>query len=169
TSVEDILTAADVGASQLYHYFGDKQGLVRAVIAHQADAIIARQRPLLDQLDTFEALQEWRDGVVDRQRRRDCVGGCIVGSLAAQLAETQPEVRPDLASAFRRWEDPIQRGLQAMKDRGALRPEADARQLALGLLAALQGGLLLSQTSRETAPLEAALDCMLGYIKTLAA
>lgn len=168
TSVEDILAAAEVGTSQLYHYFGDKQGLIRAVISHQADATIARQRPLLDQLDSLQALREWRDGVVRRQQQKGCVGGCTVGSLAAQLVETQPEVRPDLASAFRRWEDPIQRGLQAMKDRGALRSEADPAQLALGLLAALQGGLLLSQTARSTTALESALDCMISYIASLA-
>ena len=39
--------------------------------------------------------------------------------------------------------------------------------LALALLAALQGGLLLTQVERDTKPLEAALDAMLELIALL--
>jgi hypothetical protein len=41
-------------------------------------------------------------------------------------------------------------------------------ELALGVLAALQGGLLLTQTRRETAPLEVALDNMIDRIRSFA-
>jgi AcrR family transcriptional regulator len=166
TTVDDVLAAAGVGASQFYHYFGNKQGLIRAVIARQADSTMEWQRPIIDQLDSFEALEEWRDLLVVTQQRRRCQGGCAIGSLASQLAESQPEVRPDLASAFRRWEDPLRRGLQTMLDRGDLRPSANPETLALALLAALEGGMLLAQTHRETTPLEAALDSMINYIRT---
>src|SRR5258707_10729504 len=53
TSIEDVLLAAGVSASQLYHYFDDKQALVRAVIAHQTDRMLALQAPALDALDSF--------------------------------------------------------------------------------------------------------------------
>ena len=36
----------------------------------------------------------------------------------------------------------------------------------IGTLAALQGGLLLTQVRREIAPLEAALDTVLGHIES---
>src|SRR3954471_15691749 len=68
TSVEDVQRAAGVSASQLYHYFGDKQSLIRAVVDHQADAALAVQQPYLDQLDSLEALRAWRDSVVERHR-----------------------------------------------------------------------------------------------------
>ena len=35
TTLEDIRAAAGVSGSQVYHYFEDKQALVRAVIDHQ--------------------------------------------------------------------------------------------------------------------------------------
>ena len=53
TSWEDVQNAAEVSASQLYHYFGDKQGLVRAVIAHQTRAILESQKPPLDKPGQF--------------------------------------------------------------------------------------------------------------------
>src|ERR1700679_274314 len=61
TSTEDVLAGAKVSNSQLYHYFPDKNALVQAVIEHQADGIIEGQRPLLDQLDSITAFEQWRD------------------------------------------------------------------------------------------------------------
>ena len=57
TSIEDVKEAAGVSSSQLYHYFADKQALVHAVIAHQSDAVVALQEPLLGKLDSLDALQ----------------------------------------------------------------------------------------------------------------
>ena len=54
-----------------------------------------------------------------------------------------------------------------MHARGRLTPDTDPDTLALALLAALQGGLLLTQIERDTKPLEAALDAMLvcGWLR----
>src|SRR3712207_5595474 len=68
TSTEDVLAAAGVTSpSQLYHYFGDKRSLVRAVIQYQTELMLAFQTPLLSRLDSFEALETWRDAVVQAQ------------------------------------------------------------------------------------------------------
>src|ERR1700761_9047392 len=96
TGVEDVQLRAGVSASQLYHYFADKDDLIRAVIAHQADGILAAQRPVLDELDTFDALERWRDLLVELQEQRDCVGGCPIGSIAAELADIDPRARREL-------------------------------------------------------------------------
>lgn len=166
TSTEDVRVAAGVSSSQLYHYFENKQQLVRAVIAHQTEAVLAAQQPLLGRLDSLEALQAWRDLIVNLQKQRDCVGGCPIGSLASELADADPEARQDLAAGFVRWESAIRDGLAAMRDRGELRGDADPELLALGVLAALQGGLLMTQVRRSTAPLEAALDMALDAIRS---
>jgi TetR/AcrR family transcriptional regulator, transcriptional repressor for nem operon len=164
TSNEDVLTAAHVSNSQLYHYFPDKNALVRAVIEHQADGIIDGQRPLLDELDSLAAFRQWRDMLVDLQRQRHCEGGCPLGSLSSELAETDESARTVLAASFDRWEAPIRDGLRRMRDRGELRHDADVGRLALGTLAALQGGLLLTQAKRDVSPLEAALDLAISQI-----
>ena len=84
TGIEDVQQQAGVSASQLYHYFADKDDLIRAVIAHQTDGILAAQRPVLDELDSFAALERWRDLLIDMQEQRHCVGGCPIGSIAAE-------------------------------------------------------------------------------------
>jgi AcrR family transcriptional regulator len=167
TSTDDVRQAAGVSTSQIYHYFRDKTALVRAVIAYQTEQILDAQQPLLGRLDSMEALRAWRDLLVELQRERQCEGGCPIGSMAGELSETCPEMRPDLVEGFGRWEAGIRDGLRAMHDRGDLNAGADPDELALATLAALQGGLLLTQVRRETAPLEAALDTVLNHIASL--
>jgi TetR/AcrR family transcriptional repressor of nem operon len=167
TTTEDVLEAAFVSSSQLYHYFKDKMSLVRAVIAYQTDAVLGSQAKFLGRLDSMRALRQWRDLLVRNQRGLHCEGGCPLGTLSTELAETAPEARIDLNMAFARWEEGLRSGLRAMQERGELR--ADADRLATALLAAVQGGLLLTQVRRNTKPLEAAIDAMLDYIESLTA
>jgi TetR/AcrR family transcriptional regulator, transcriptional repressor for nem operon len=167
TTIEDIQAAAGVSASQMYHYFADKDALVMAVIDHQEERVLAVQHQGLDGLDSLAALARWRDLVVDTAKGLGCGGGCPLGSLASDLSEADPVARVRLAGAFARWEDMLGRGLTAMRDRGELAANADPGELALALLAAVQGGLLLSQVRRETRPLEVAIDAVLARISGL--
>ncbi len=168
TTTEEIREAAGVSSSQLYHYFRDKTSLVRAVIAYQTDAVLGAQAEFLGHLDSMTTLRKWRDLLVRVQRRLSCEGGCPLGTLSSELAETLPEARIDLNLAFTKWEHGIRGGLRAMHDRGELRPETDPDRLATALLAAVQGGLVLTQLRRNTKPLEAAVDAMLDYIESMA-
>ncbi|HXP58563.1 MAG TPA: helix-turn-helix domain-containing protein, partial [Streptosporangiaceae bacterium] len=93
TTLEDIRSAAGVSGSQVYHYFEDKQALVRAVIDYQADAVLDAQSDQLDRLDTVPGLRAWRDFIVDHQRRLGCRGGCPIGALGAEVAETDDTAR----------------------------------------------------------------------------
>ena len=165
TTIEDVRAAADVSSSQLYHYFDDKPALVRAVIDHQASTIVGNQQQF--DLSGLDGFRSWRDFVVQHQRELGCRGGCPIGSLGSQIAETEPEARAAVAAGFRRWEDTIRAGLRQMHALGRLAPGADPDELALATLAALQGGLLLAQIQRDTRPLEASLDAMINLIATL--
>ena len=167
TSWEDVQKGAGVSASQLNHYFGDKQGLVRAVITHQTQALLETQQPHLASLDSLEALRAWRDLLVEGRRQIQCQGGCPLGSLAGELFEAHPECRDELVNGFDQWEEAIREGLQTMHKRGDLRRSADPDRLATALLAAIQGGLVLSQVHRAVDPLEAALDTTLEHIASL--
>ncbi len=169
TSIDDVRKATGVSGSQMTHYFRDKRSLVRAVIAWQADTVIGlHQQPALGKVDTFEALDLWAELNIARQRDQHCQGGCGLGSLAGELAGTDAETRADLAAGFTRWEALFRDGLQAMRDRGDLRPDADPAQLAAGLLASLQGGMLLTKTTREIRHLQAALKTALDHIRSYA-
>jgi len=167
TTIEDIQEAAAVSTSQMYHYFADKGDLVAAVIDFQTDRVLAVQHLGLDRLECLEDLRRWRDIMVDLMRRLGFVGGCPIGSLANELAETDPLARAQVARSFVQWEKMIRDGLKAIAARGELPDGTEVDNLALATLAAIQGGLLLSQVRRDTAPLEVAVDTMIEHLRTL--
>jgi TetR/AcrR family transcriptional repressor of nem operon len=164
TSTEDIQVAADVSASQIYHYFTDKRSLTRAVIEYQTDTIVGTQEALLARLDDLDALRAWAEFIVGFQRNSGYRGGCPLGTLASELAENDTDAREDLAASYRRWQRAIRTGLAAMADRGEFLPGTDIDRLATALLTTLQGGLLLTKTLRDGEPLETALSTMIDHI-----
>ncbi|HTJ68092.1 MAG TPA: TetR family transcriptional regulator [Actinospica sp.] len=163
-TLEDVRAAAGVSGSQIYHYFADKQALLLAVIEYQTEAVLEFQAPQFGRLDSMDGLRQWRDTLVEFQRRMQCRGGCPIGSLGGEVAENNPEARLAVASGFLRWEQAIRAGLTAMHERGEL--DGDPDDLALAVLAALQGGLLLTQIQRQVKPLEVALDTILDHVES---
>src|ERR1700693_3016077 len=92
-SLQDVQQASRVSGSQMYHYFGDKASLVRAVIARQGEALLGNQEPWLRRIDSVAGIRAWRDYLVSTMRRRECRGGCQLGSLAGELSDLDPAAR----------------------------------------------------------------------------
>jgi TetR/AcrR family transcriptional repressor of nem operon len=162
TTIEDVKAAAGVSSSQLYHYFADKEELVQAVIDHQADLIVGTTEQA--GLGTPAGLRAWRGAVLAQAAASSGQGGCPLGSLGGQLAETDARARGQVAAGFGRWSDALRDGLRELDTAGQLRPGLDPDALAVTLLASLQGGLLMAQVERDSRPLETALDTFLGLI-----
>jgi TetR/AcrR family transcriptional repressor of nem operon len=159
TTLDEVKVAAGVSGSQMYHYFPDKDDLVQAVISYQADVIAAGQRQA--DLGAGGGLRAWRDLVIAQARNDEGQGGCPLGSLAGQLAETDPRARALLADGFGQWQAAISDGLRRLHQAGQLPDGTDPDALAVTLLATLQGGLLLAQVQRDPRPLETAVDTLL--------
>jgi hypothetical protein len=90
--------------------------------------------------------------------------GTVCG-LAELLVIGEDSQRLVVRDAFRAWESLLATGITRARDNGDLSPDADPDRLATGLMAALQGGLLLARTTRDVGQLETALDMALGYVQ----
>lgn len=165
TSLDAVLEASQTSKSQLYHYFSDKDDLVLAVIDRQTERVLLAQQPQLDELDTVGGMQRWCDRLVENRRSHGNDVGCPIGSLAAELAGAPP-ARALLVASFARWEAYLASGFTAMQQRGDLGADADPRAMATSVMAAVQGGLLLSTTARSTRPLELALAMAMSYVRS---
>ena len=165
TSLDDVIERAAVSKGQLYHYFQDKADLLRAVVAHQADMVLAAQEPQLQALDGWGSIRAWFDRLVVLQVERQGCGGCPIGSLVSQLAETNEPARAELAVSFDRWEHYLREGLLAMRAREELRADADIEALVIATMAAIQGGLVLTQARRDPAQLARALDAAYAHLR----
>ena len=164
TFLDDVKEAAEVSGSQMYHYFPDKNDLVQAVIDYQADTIVKHQRHALDSANGVEA---WRKMVITAAKRTKGRGGCQLGSLVGQLAESDPEARELLAAGFDQWTAAIGDGLKSLHAAGKLASDIDPDDLATTLLATLEGGTLLAQVHQSSRPFETAVNTLLALaIKT---
>ena len=159
TTLEDVKVAAEVSGSQLYYHFPDKDQLVQAVIDYQADAIVNRNRRALSSANGVET---WRNMVLTAAKRTKAKGGCALGSLGGQLAESDPEARALIAAGFDQWAAAIADGLRSLHADGKLTSGIDPDDLAITLLATLEGGLLLSQVQRSSRPFETAVNTLLA-------
>ena len=162
TSVDDVIERAGASKSQLYHYFDDRGALLRAVVEHNADSVLAD----LPGLDTWTAIRSWFDGLVELQVARHACGGCPIGSLVGQLAESDHKARLELAFSFERWRAHLRDGLRSLQRSGKLDRRADPDALAASTLAAIQGGLLLTQTTRDPDQLAVALDAAYAHLRS---
>lgn len=155
--LDDVERAAGVGRSQLYHYFANRDDLVRSVVGSTIDIVLAAQEPLLGALNSIEGIDRWFEDIVENGTRGDGVGGCPIGSLARQLSEHDDVTRAAFVDAFARWEAPLIDGLLRMQEEGRLDPDTDVIELADLTMAAIQGGLLLAQIRRKPDQLRLAL------------
>ena len=159
TTLEDVKAAAAVSGSQMYHYFPDKNELVQAVIDYQADTIVSNNRQALSSANGMAA---WRNMVVTGVKATEARGGCGLGSLGGQLAESDPDARALIAAGFDQWAAVLADELKSLGANGELPSDIDPDDLATTLLATLQGGLLLAQVHRSTEPFETAIDTVLA-------
>jgi TetR/AcrR family transcriptional regulator, transcriptional repressor for nem operon len=133
------------------------------VIARQTERVLDAQRPYLEALDSLAALKAWRNAIV-RLNKATQGNGCPLGLLASELASESEPARKRLADSFSMWRDRIEKGLAKMQKRDELSVSADPHELALALLIAVEGGLLLAKTSRSGRPLEIAIDMAIGHV-----
>jgi AcrR family transcriptional regulator len=163
TSLDDVMAESGVSKSQLYHYFADKDALVLEVITLQTERVLNAQQPHLGAMDSLKALRVWGDAIIKLNVRAHAKG-CPLGSLASELANDSESARKRLAASFAMWSDAIERGLTKMRQSGALSPSADPHELAVAVLSAVQGGLLLSKTTQTSRPLEIAMEMAIDHI-----
>ena len=168
-SLDDVRARTGASRSQIYHYFEDRDDLVHAVIDVTADAVLDRQGELLDHLDSWAGIDRWFDTLVQDQIDRQARGGCPIGCLAGQLAESDPDARAAIAAGLERYEAHLRDGLTRMKARGKLRKDADPAALAIATMASMQGGLLLTQVRRDPRQLRIALNAARNNLRLAAA
>ena len=166
TTLDDVRAMSGTSKSQLYRHFPDKDALVHAVVKRQGENVLDVNTRGLARLNSIRGLELWRDAVIQRVTVRNGAHGCALGSLAAELADVDEDARVLLASLFQAWERLFVDGFVRMKNRGVLREESDEEVLATAMIAALQGGYLLAQTTHDPKPMRVALDMALDYVRS---
>jgi AcrR family transcriptional regulator len=163
TTLDQVMEASGASKSQLYHYFEDKEELLREASALQATRVLGTQDRILEGFDSLLGIRKWTEALLLLSRGQ----GCPLGALVYQLPRTAKGANKEVAQGMESWRRLMENGLANMKARGELADGAEPAEIALAVLAAVQGGLLLSKSSKSNRPLELALAMALEHVSQI--
>jgi AcrR family transcriptional regulator len=154
TGMREIVTEADAPRGSLQHYFpGGKEELVSDALLWAGDMTAQLVRRNLRELEsrTPSALLA---AIVDRWRRdltREKFSvGCPLVAAAADTAASSSQLRDVLRRAFDGWREPLSESLIEL---GV--PVERSDNLALVIIAALEGAIILARVRRDVTPFDA--------------
>ncbi len=165
-TVKQITEAAQAQMGSLYHHFPGGKPQIAAEALRSSGAAYIQLLPLL--MDPHEELRVAVPAAFTAAAEVIEQGGwlnmCPVGTVAGEIADSEPELRAVAAEVITSWIDEgttyfIARGVEAN----------EARALILAILAALEGAFILSRTLRSSEPLHAAGAAMGAQVESILA
>ena len=141
TTLAQVADAADVPVGNVYYYFKTKDDLVRAVVEDRVAGVQALLAGLEQRRTPAARLKamarHWADMREDIARR-----GCPIGTLCAELDRRDDALSEDSAVLMRLLLDWAEDQFRQLGRR-------DGAELAVTLLAGVQGAALLAHTLRD--------------------
>ncbi len=168
TGVNEIMQRARTTSGSFYHFFPTKEDLVLAVVDHIGGSLAtgvfgADLAATSDPLErVFAVIDSCRRHLADN----DFALGSPLGTLAAELSASHPQVRERLAGLFVGWTDRMEVLLEEAGDR--LPDDLDRRALAEFILSALEGAVLQARARRNLAPFDATVAGLRRHLGVLA-
>ncbi|RLL62956.1 TetR/AcrR family transcriptional regulator [Paenirhodobacter hankyongi] len=153
-SIGVIAKETGAGRSSLYHFFpGGKEEMADAVLAQISDWFEVHIFAPLRERPAQQALAEMAASVETYFRSGQRI--CLVGAFA--LDDVRSRFSERIESYFARWSEALAECLQR-----AGWPESAARQEAISILAAIQGGIVLTRASGNAEAFRTALSSALA-------
>jgi TetR/AcrR family transcriptional repressor of nem operon len=161
TTLDDVLRESGVGKGNFYYYFKSKEDLGYAMIDRTTQAFVERSLgpAFADaEADPIAQINAFLDRVLEAQRQRNCVGGCVMGNLASELSDVHEGFRQRLVGIFDIWRARLAEAVSRGQGRGSLRADVDAPRVAQFLVAGLEGAILLSKVTRDITVMERCVE-----------
>lgn len=158
TTVDSVLEASGVPKGSFYHHFGSKEAFGKAVLnrymQYQLDLLQTWISENPD-LTTAQRLSGYFDEMVRGFIGSDYRRACLAGKFSTEVSATSESFRTQLESDLRDWRGHLLDALQQGQDRGDVRQDRTAEELANALLALIQGAFVIGLSSREDQALRA--------------
>src|SRR5437764_435005 len=146
TSLDEVCSAAGVTKGGLFYHFDSKEQLASAAVERFFALLIAAGEEVRSATDSsayvvldayVAALPELIDGPL-------LTRGCLMGAMAIQTAESHPAVWSTAGGALSQWRAGVVELIEAAAAERST--DVDSGELADGLLAAVEGGLLIGRS-----------------------
>ena len=157
TSLDDVLRESGVGKGNFYYHFKSKEDLGYAILDEFVEAFLERTlEPCFRETGDRPVAQIrcFLSRVLEAQRKRNCVGGCQLGNLAAELSDVHEGFRTRLATVFFKWRERLTRTLRDAQAAGEVSPGLEPEAVAQFLVASLEGAILMTKLTKDITVME---------------
>src|SRR5262245_60480739 len=169
TGLTDILAASGVPKGSFYHYFPSKEDLGRALLVRfrtEARAHLERDAfpPTGEVLPQFVG---YFAAMARMQAEGGCKAGCLLGNLAAEVANIHEDLRREVARCFDELREVFADALERGQRTGELAPDFAPEAAAEFLVSVMEGSILLAKARREPSGFDGVNASLGRYLESL--
>ena len=159
-TVSDLLDATGTTKGNLYFHFAGKEELGLAVLERAKADFAAFLDQALQGPTPGAQLENFLGKVLEKNRAKGFVGGCIFGNTALEASDTAPQFAGVVKEVFDHWTGRLREVLAAAQQAGQVRSDLPAGRLAEILVAASEGAIMQSRLEKAEGPLARAMDTL---------
>jgi TetR/AcrR family transcriptional regulator, transcriptional repressor for nem operon len=150
TTVDAICEKAELTKGSFYHFFDSKEDLALAVLEwslRRSGQVLGsgRHSRIADPLERAFAFLEDLENFSPELWS----GGCLLGSFALELADTNPRMQQAVAQLLQAVTDDFAGKLESTAAHCPEKPAPTAAELAEALLGTLEGSIILAKAHRD--------------------
>lgn len=164
TSISDIVKEAGVAKGSIFFHFSDKQALVaEALKQYKRNFFIFLEQSLTGNTPG-EQLINFLENVIKAHEKRNYAGGCIFGNTALEMADKNEIFTEIVSDVFRNWVKQLERVIEEAVKTGEIRSDINPDVLALTIVSAMEGGIMLSRLEKSGEPLEKTIRALVEVL-----
>ncbi|MBL8166012.1 MAG: TetR/AcrR family transcriptional regulator [Anaerolineae bacterium] len=169
TSLDDLMQATNLTKGGIYNHFGSKEALAVEAFEFGAGQVRERFQALLagrprNTRSRLLALVEQFHSLIETPL---FAGGCILLNTAVEADDTNPVLRDRARYFADEWRGFITRTLNKGLELGDVRPGIDVEAAATIIIAALEGGIMLSKLYDDPEHIRRTARHLEQYIESL--
>jgi len=167
-SLCDILTRLGISKGALYHHFPSKLALGYAVLD---DVLLSKSGAAwdgaLNQEDPIEGLCAMLEDEAHVMSGMRLTCGCPINNLAQEMSPLDEGFRQRIEKIYRVWQRRIQNALAGAQQRGQLRADFDAGEVAYFIIASIQGAVGLAKNAQNCQIFRSSIKGLSTYLRNL--
>lgn len=159
-SINDIVEATGMKKGSLYFHFNSKESLALAVLEEARFEFMDFLAQSLVGDTPGAKLENFFRSALDKHIATGFVGGCIFGNSALEMSDCNPQFAKTIEQVFDEWVEILKEIVAAAQDVGELRTDFSAKDLAVQIVATIEGGIMLSRLKKNEESMRQCLEIL---------
>jgi AcrR family transcriptional regulator len=162
TGLKQVVAEADAPFGSLYHHFpGGKEQLGEEVLRTGGAFFLVLFEQIAEGApDVAAGVRDFFAGAAETLKATDFADACPIATVAGETASTNEALRRAAAEVFESW---LAAGAVRFEHAGI--PRVRARELAIAVVALIEGGFLLSRVQRSTEPMTTSGEAAVALVR----